>query len=277
MTTSARDDAPCVEIVAAGNEVLLGDVLDTNSNWLFRRVTVLGGRVTRHVLVRDEIAAIADEVRGVVARAPALAFTVGGLGPTDDDTTLAGLAAGLGRGVELHPEAERMVRERYAEFAAAGYVPFAEMNEARLKMARLPAGAYPVANPVGGAPGVITPAGATTFVSLPGVPEELMAIVGESLDEVFAGVFGVAHYDERALVVDLQDESAIADILREVDAASPGVYVKSRAQRMGPEVTIRVTLSARGRDGGEVSELIVPAMEALAARLQAAGYDVRPE
>ena len=276
-SAAEHDHGPCVEIVAAGNEVLLGDVLDTNTNWLCRRVTVMGGRVTREVLVRDEIEAIAAEVRGVLQRAPALAFTVGGLGPTDDDTTLAGLAAGLDRGLAVHPEAERMVREKYTEFAAAGFVPFAEMNEARLKMACLPAGASPVVNPVGGAPGVVTAAGGTTFVSLPGVPEELMAIVNESLDEVFATIFGVAHYDERALVVDLQDESAIADILREVDAASPGVYIKSRAQRMGPEVTIRVTLSARGRDGGEVSGLIVPAMEALAGRLAAAGFAVRPE
>ncbi|HJW75425.1 MAG TPA: molybdopterin-binding protein, partial [Thermoleophilia bacterium] len=56
------DEAPIVEIVAAGNEVLLGDVLDTNSNWLCRRVTALGGRVRRCALVRDEIEAIADEL-----------------------------------------------------------------------------------------------------------------------------------------------------------------------------------------------------------------------
>ena len=117
-------------------------------------------------------------------------FTVGGLGPTSDDRTLEGVALGLGVPLTLHPEAERMVREKYAEFHARGYVPFAEMNEARRKMAMLPAGARPIVNPIGGAPAVLSEAGATSIVSLPGVPEELVAIVEQSLDDLLARVFG---------------------------------------------------------------------------------------
>ena len=106
-------------------------------------------------MVRDELEAIAREIAGAVAREPALVFTVGGLGPTSDDRTLEGVALGLGVPLELHPEAERMVREKYAEFHARGYVPFAEMNDARRKMAMLPAGARPIVNPIGGAPAVL--------------------------------------------------------------------------------------------------------------------------
>ena len=90
--------------------------------------------------------------------------------------------------------------------------PFAEMNDARRKMARLPQGAAPVVNPIGGAPGVLTRVGPTAIVSLPGVPEELVAIVEQSLDGLFAEVFGSAHYEERALTVAIQDESAIATL-----------------------------------------------------------------
>ena len=57
--------------------------------------------------------------------------------------------------LELDHDAERMVREKYAEFAELGYVPFAEMNDSRLKMAMLPRGAEAVVNPAGGAPGVL--------------------------------------------------------------------------------------------------------------------------
>ena len=144
---SVGSQTPTAEIVAAGNEVLPGDVLDSNSHLLCRRVTALGGAVTRVVLVRDDLEAIAAEVRGVLQRAPALVFTVGGLGPTADDMTLEGLALGLEVPLELHPGAERLVRAAYTRFAAAGLVPFAEMNEARLKMAHLPRGAAPVVNP----------------------------------------------------------------------------------------------------------------------------------
>jgi molybdopterin-biosynthesis enzyme MoeA-like protein len=268
---------PTAEIVAAGNEVLLGDVLDSNSHLLCRLVTALGGAVTRAVLVRDELDAIAAEVRGALRRAPDLVFTVGGLGPTADDMTLAGVALGLGGQLERHPEAERLVREAYAGFAAAGLVPFAELNEARLKMARLPQGAAPVLNPVGGAPGVVLERGATTFVSLPGVPEELVAIVEQSLGDVFERIFGAAHYEERTLVVDLQDESAIAHILGEVEAAHPEVYVKSRAKKMGPAVTLRITLSARGDDPAAVNALLQPPAGELLEKIAAAGFGVRFE
>lgn len=87
-----RSAAPIVEIISAGNEVLIGDVLDTNSNWLCTRVTSLGGLVRRTVMLRDDIEAIAVEIRGALSRRPALVFTVGGLGPTSDDRTLEGVA-----------------------------------------------------------------------------------------------------------------------------------------------------------------------------------------
>jgi len=257
--TPSPAGAPAVEIVAAGNEVLSGDVQDTNTNRLCRLVTGLGGTVTRAVLVRDEVDAIAREVAEAVARRPALVFTVGGLGPTSDDRTL-----------------ERMVREKYAEFYARGYVPFAGMNDARRKMAMLPAGAEPVVNPIGGAPGVLTRAGGTAIVSLPGVPEELVAIVEQSLDELFAQIFGAAHYEERALIVALQDESAIASILRQAELDHPAVYIKSRAKVLGSTRVIRITLSARGPDAQAVDALLRPAAEQLLTQISAAGYRVEP-
>ncbi len=267
--------APIVEIVSAGNEVLIGDVLDTNTNWLCLRVTGLGGLVRRTVMLRDDIEAIAAEIRGALARRPALIFTVGGLGPTSDDRTLEGVALGLGVELELHPEAERLVAEKYAEFHARGYVPFAEMNESRRKMARLPAGATPLVNPIGGAPAVLYERDGTSFVSLPGVPGELEAIVEQSLDELFARIFGSAHYEERSLIVELQDESAIADILRRAEATFPEIYVKSRAKVLGSTRMITVTLSARGEDEAAVEALLAPAAEHLLTQIAAAGYGVR--
>jgi len=271
------DRPPAVEIVAAGNEVLLGDVLDTNTNWLCRQITALGGQVRRTVLVRDDVSAIADEVRAAVARRPALLLTVGGLGPTNDDTTLAGVAAGVGRPLELHPEAERMVAEKYVEFAARGFVPFAEMNEARRKMAVLPRGARPLINPIGGAPAVLLEIDATAIVSLPGVPEELYAIVEESMNDILARIFARAHYEQRVLVVGLQDESAIADVLARAEAAHPLVYIKSRAVVMGAERVLRVTLSARGADKVTLDALLTAPERDITQEVGAAGYAVRRE
>ena len=270
-----RTGAPIIEVVSAGNEVLIGDVLDTNTNWLCTRVTTLGGLVRRTVMLRDDVEAIAAELRGCLGRDPALVFTVGGLGPTSDDRTLEGVALGLGVGLERHPEAERMVAEKYREFYEAGYVPFPGLNDNRRKMARLPVGADALVNPIGGAPGVLCRSDGTRIVSLPGVPGELKAIVDESLEPLITEVFGDAHYEERSLEVELQDESAIADILRAAEAGHPEVYVKSRAKVLGSTHVIRITLSGRGPSREAVAALLAPAAEQLLAQIAAAGFSVR--
>jgi nicotinamide-nucleotide amidase len=271
-----RTGAPIVEIVSAGNEVLIGDVLDTNTNWLCARVTALGGLVRRTTMLRDDVDAIGAELHGCLDRRPALVFTVGGLGPTSDDRTLEGVALGLGVPLQLHAEAERMVAAKYEEFFAAGFVPFPGLNENRRKMARLPAGADPLVNPIGGAPGVLCRSGETRIVSLPGVPGELKAIVDESLGPLMAQVFGVARYEERSLEVELQDESAIADILRAAEEQHPAVYVKSRAKVLGSTRVITVTLSGRGESDAAVAALLAPAADQLLAQIAAAGFAVRP-
>jgi molybdopterin-biosynthesis enzyme MoeA-like protein len=225
-------------------------------------------------MVRDHVEAIADEVRGSLGRGPAILFTVGGLGPTSDDRTLQGVAEGLGVPLALHPEAERLVAEKYAEFHSLGHVPFAEMNQSRRKMAYLPEGAAPIVNPIGGAPGVVVRSGETTIVSLPGVPGELRAIFTRAFDELFGELFGPALYEERSLVVETQDESAIADQLERAETAFPDVYVKSRARQFGSARVIRVTLSARAADSDALAALLDPATEQLLTTIAAAGFTV---
>jgi len=86
-----------VEIVAIGNELLLGDVLDTNSHWLCRRLTGLGALVRRVTMVGDDEAVIAAAVRAALERGARLVITTGGLGPTYDDITKRVVAASFGK------------------------------------------------------------------------------------------------------------------------------------------------------------------------------------
>src|SRR5438034_5748002 len=85
------------EIVAVGRELLTGRTVDTNSAWIAARLTDLGAAVTRVVAVDDDPAAIAREIAGARERGTGLVITTGGLGPTLDDRTLAGVAAAFGR------------------------------------------------------------------------------------------------------------------------------------------------------------------------------------
>src|SRR5439155_1112684 len=102
-----------------GRELLTGRTVDTNSAWIAARLTDLGAFVARIVAVDDDPAAIAREIAGARERGVALVITTGGLGPTLDDRTLAGVAAALERRLVEHPAALAFVARRYAELAAA--------------------------------------------------------------------------------------------------------------------------------------------------------------
>ena len=123
-----------VEILTIGNEILLGIIEDTNSNYLCRVVRGMGGRVQHIAVLRDEIDAIAGDVKASLERGAELIFTCGGLGPTDDDLTLEGVAKALGRKLEVNATAEGFVERRYRELASQGYVSSAEMSETRLNL-----------------------------------------------------------------------------------------------------------------------------------------------
>ena len=263
-----------VEIIAVGNELLLGDVLDTNTNWLCKRITGVGGLVTRAAMIRDEHDAIVAEITAALERGPQLIITTGGLGPTGDDITLQAVAEATARPLHLDPEARSMVEARYQDLAEKGYVEDAILTKAREKMAYLPEGAIPVANPVGTAPAVILKIDDSTLISLPGVPEELKGIYEETLQPTLKAIFGDSYYQERAVVAHCGDESMLVPILKEVVEAHPHVYVKSRARRFGPEVKILITLSSAGEDRDEVERKIDHASEHLTTALTGAGIGV---
>jgi len=265
-----------VEIIAVGNELLLGDVLDTNTNWLCKRITGVGGLVTRAVMVMDEQDAIVAEIRSALKRRPQLIITTGGLGPTGDDITLQAVASATARPLKLDSEALALVKAKYQELAEKGYVEDPALTEARKKMAYLPQGATPVANPVGAAPAVILKIGDSILISLPGVPEELKGIYEDTLQPTLKGLFGDGYYQEKGLIAHCGDESMLAPILKKVVEAHPDVYVKSRARRFGPEVRILITLSSAGNGTEEVVAKIDLALKHLTTTLAAAGIMVAP-
>ncbi|MCW5881356.1 MAG: competence/damage-inducible protein A [Anaerolineae bacterium] len=256
------------EIIAVGNEVLSGDVVDTNSNWLARQVTRRGGRVARITTIPDTVDIIAQAVRDAVARRADLILVTGGLGPTADDLTLAGIAAGLGRNLTEDAAALGMVARRYAELAARGYVQ-PGLTDARRKMAVLPQGSRPLWNSIGGAPGVRVDVEDATIVALPGVPEEMKAIFLESLTDLWAERLPLA-YAERAGLAQVQDDSLLAPHHRAVSAAFPNVYIKTRVQAFGMADTILVTFAASASTAAEAQARVDAAFDALRDLLAAA-------
>ena len=261
------DSATLVEIVAVGRELLTGHTVDTNSAWLAASLVRLGARVARIAVVDDDVAAIADALREARGRDAVLVVTTGGLGPTADDCTLAGVGGAFGRRLEEHPAALAFVARRYGEFAAAGAVSDGALTPSRRKMAALPAGAQPLDNPIGTAPGVLLNEGDVTVIALPGVPAEMRAVFEAATPHVRARLGTPGHVAEREIASGLGDESVIAAALERVAATVPGVHLKSLATTFSPACDLRVRLTARGADAAEAEARVARAVDCLTGEL----------
>jgi len=246
-----------VEIVAIGRELVTGVVADTNSAWLAAQLTALGATVSRIVVVDDDPAAIAHEIRA----ARGLVITTGGLGPTLDDRTLAGIAAARGTRLVEHPAAVAFVARRYCELAGAGLVADAALTPPRRKMARLPEGAEMIDNPVGTAPGVFVDG----IVALPGVPEEMRAVFAAALPRIRACLGPETYVAEREVQSGSGDESVLAAALERVTDVFPDVHVKSFATTFSPDSDLRIRITGRAADRDAAETLVARA----AARLEA--------
>ena len=255
------------EIVAVGRELLTGRTVDTNSTWIAARLTDLGAAVTRVVAVDDDPAAIAREIAGARERGTALVITTGGLGPTLDDRTLAGVAAAFGRRLVEHGAALDFVARRYAELAAAGAVAGAALTPPRRKMACLPEGAEPIDNAVGTAPGVFLSDGAQALLALPGVPAEMRAVFDAALPRLRERLGAPAHVAEREVASGSGDESLITLAVERVMQVVPGVHLKSLATVFAPDCDLRVRLTARAATRAEAEARVARAAERLAAEL----------
>lgn len=136
---------PTSAILIIGSEILSGRTQDVNVQFLATRLSKRGINLC-------EVRVVPDEKEEIVLAVNALrkkynfVFTTGGIGPTHDDITADCIAAAFGVAIDVHPEAKERLEKHYAHTNT-------ELNDARLRMARIPAGAILVDNPVSGAPG----------------------------------------------------------------------------------------------------------------------------
>jgi len=165
-----------VAVITVGDELLAGDTVNTNAAWLGRQLDERGARVERMVVVPDRVGDIARAVNEARAEFDAVVVT-GGLGPTHDDLTLAGVAAAVGRPVVESQEAVEWF-EGHRTYSRADLVD---------GTTHLPAGARMLPNEAGVAPGAVVHGedGVPIYV-LPGVPDEMKAMF-ESVAGEFDG------------------------------------------------------------------------------------------
>jgi len=156
---------PRLEIFSQGDEVVTGQIADTNAAWLAQQAVSLGFNVTRHTAVGDRIEDLIALLGEIAQRADCCLCT-GGLGPTTDDLTAEAVATAFNLPLTLDTEALAHIEQFFAQRQRV-------MPESNRKQALLPQGAQPLDNECGTAPGFAVQVGRCWFVFMPGVPSEM--------------------------------------------------------------------------------------------------------
>jgi nicotinamide-nucleotide amidase len=161
------------EIITIGTEILLGEIVDTNTRHIARTLRGLGVDLYRTITIGDNIERIAESIRNSMERAD-IVITTGGLGPTVDDPTRDAVARALGVETEFREDLWEQVVETISRY---GRKP----SENQKRQAFVPHGAIGVRNPVGTAPCFIVETPRNAVISLPGVPNEMEHVLHESI------------------------------------------------------------------------------------------------
>jgi nicotinamide-nucleotide amidase len=239
-----------VELLSTGDELLTGQLVDTNSTWLMDRLWDLGILVRRKTLVGDDRADLKAAVSECCGRADAVVMS-GGMGPTEDDLTAEVVADVLGVPLELHgPTLEAIA----ARFAALGRT----MTPNNARQARVPRGAEVHPNRLGTAPGFSVAVGRATLTCLPGVPTEFKGLCEEAVLPRLAArleaapaarlvkLFGVPESHADQLMRPVMDDPANGGVRFGYRAHFPEVHLKWMVAGQGAEARV-AAIEARVR------------------------------
>lgn len=245
------------DVLAIGTELLLGQIVDTNSSWIGEQLAAVGIDTMEHRKVGDNLSRMVGAMREMLEDADAI-VVCGGLGPTQDDVTREAIAELLG--VELERR-EELVEHIASLFGTRGR----DMPANNLRQADVPKGAAPIPNPIGTAPGVRAELDGKVVYAVPGVPYEMQLMVREHvLPDLLARSGEAASIVSRSLKTWGASESGLAEMIadRVETQKNPTIAFLAR----GIEgIVVRVT--AKAPSEYEARALIEPEEAALRAIL----------
>lgn len=247
--TSAPSELVTAAILVIGDEILSGRTKDKNIGYIAEYMTAIGIDVKEVRVVPDDEPEVVAALNALRARYTYV-FTTGGIGPTHDDITADCIAKAFGVSIDYHPEAVAIMKERVARLGG-------ELNEARMRMTRIPAGAALIANKVSGAPGFWI----GNVITMAGVPSIMQAMLDEVAPKLRTGV--------KMLSESIRADAKEGDIGTELGAvakAYPDTIIGSYPfidENSGPNTNVVV----RSRDAARLAE-VRAAVEAMLVKVK---------
>ncbi|MEY5049292.1 MAG: Nicotinamide-nucleotide amidase [Bacteroidota bacterium] len=239
------------ELITIGDEILYGQIVDTNSQWIAEQLSGLGIKVIRKTSIGD----VADDIKSALDEAfnrSSIVLMTGGLGPTKDDITKETLAEYFGVEMKFH---QHVYDEVAAYFASRGR----EITETNKSQSFLPANAKPIRNNFGTAPGMWIEHKGSVLISMPGVPFEMKALMTESMLPNISKYFKLPAIYHKVIKLVGIGESYVADMIAEWEDNLPSHIKLAYLPSVG---TLRLRITALGSDKiqlqNEVESLFIP-------------------
>lgn len=210
-----------IEVISTGDEIVFGQLVDTNSAWIAKLSTEQGARVRRISCIGDQLEDIVQVIQRGISDGRKIVVMTGGLGPSEDDLTVEALAKASKRKVIYDKIATQMLETRCTEFAI-------QLTDRRMKMARLVTGASALENLIGLAPGILLTEGQCTIIALPGIPKEMKPMFKQYVLPLIS-----KNSEKKSAAISLNLHMSLKDffhIVAELRQLFPEVYVKRHAQ-----------------------------------------------
>lgn len=233
------------EVLAIGTELLLGQIVDTNSAWIGEQLAASGIDSYEHRVIGDNQTRIVAALRDLVERTDAI-IVCGGLGPTQDDLTRDAIAELMGVSLRRRDDLVELIAAMFSSRAR-------DMPQNNLRQADVPEGGEPIPNPIGTAPGLNCPVGDKVVYAVPGVPYEMQLMISEHVIPDLLARSG--------------EHSAIVSRSLKTWGASESGLAEMIAHRVDAQTNPTIAFLARGIEGLVVRVTAKAATEAEARRM----------
>ena len=234
-----------MEIITIGDEILIGQIIDTNSAWMAQKLNDIGAKVERIVTISDTLDEIISALSEAEKRSDIVLIT-GGLGPTKDDVTKKALAKYFNCGFTFYPEIEVHIAKLFEGFGK-------KMSKLNSLQAELPSACEPLKNSQGTAPGMLFERNQTVFVSMPGVPYEMKGLMRDHVLPRVRNKFELPTIIHRTVLTMGMGESWLSERIADWEDALPAEIKLAYLPSPG---RVRLRLSAFGSDESKLNEIL---------------------